>query len=1353
MKKYNHVGPLFVLLAIAIGSIANNSHFFDFKSSQNRTLAGAQKRIVIGIDGLSDETFEHAQKNLNLFKKLKFKARHVAPFPSISDYSWNIITRGRELFGERGRIRSYEATYFSRDKNALVSDPREYFRRLAKTQFYFNGAFDHYLNPFVESLLYLPTKELPGMELRQLKEAILLDQKDLVTAMVASNDALAHTRPDSMEFLYKLDGFINELDLHYKNEGIDAEIIVISDHGQAARFHPGEEVLPLIPVDIYGFFKSLGYKSSTKLTNDKDVVIPVMALGNYSGIFFKNKKYIESVITKMQSNEWFEHAVYIVEDKVDYKRLKVFDHAGYADLEITRQEDSFTYRYQTQGSNPLHIPEDLIGSEINDSQARKGLRNSQYPDSLYRIAFSAFEIEADFPDLLFTVKNDFYIKGSLDGLTSMYQTHGSLDQRSTFGILASTKEFSKQNQDVRTNEILAAINLKPNDLFRMEKLGLDSSPSQTLKSIQASNGSGIETKSTDFNNKRIFEMMNRVSNYSQYVFDIQSMESIKELLGPLAKPEPGQPSSSFMDELKGKMEINDIAFLADAFIRTKDIEEFKKSAEFIRFTEKFKSQKASEGNPSNQGKKIVMKMYSSTFLIEKALNIPEFATIPDNRNLEFYQSWKQLDVAQDQKNKMVKDLFSEIFNERIIADDIAPTGLAYLYNPSLKAAQDVTFVYVPGIYNSIFENEIFQMGLDHLRNDMGLRVIEAPVLSACSSNYNADILLNFLKDDIARREERGLKAKYFIIGYSKGGVDSLHALAKNTKMAQDHILGLLAMASPIKGSSILNKTDIPFEILSLVSSEEIPEICKSTEKASNSITPEGAMTFLKNNAKKLVGLTRYYSLSFSSSIKESHIFMKATKTIGQFGEANDGVVTVSASKFPEGFGALDFGVVEGDHLSGIVASNFPQEAFLESIVTAVLEVEGLNVAKNSKFNELAFYSSSLLSADDHREKVQSMLGSDLEVLIKNKEVDKIKKIIADRLRGTPYDIKDFDIKSTDKGLQLVYSKPVFENMNLISFFKFNEKITFTNVNEMIDVILSKLQKSEHDVLASGAKVVVITPVSTRTKFVIPQNELPYNENFRINLRELGSYVGGKKVQPMERSAYKDGINIVYDHPSSLDFRREYQMSFESTAPFDADDNGTSGWTPFIDKDQKLWAKLASKNSSIRLSTYSMRFLAKDFPHLDLDFQVNKSVPGANVLFGGSGKDDSAFQVWLTFRVINDKTDRLYMSAKEDVYTLGYYFGDEIPSKSIELNRIYENYYSNKNFIIATLPPSFQKVIGVGESMKGKQILSKNNLLEDIATAYPKLDVNKVEILGITIQHDSNDTKSSSEALFRSMKFY
>lgn len=1303
---------------------------FSWPSGKTVTLSPGLKRIVIGVDGVSREEFDYARNKLGLFKDLGFLKTHVAPFPSISDYSWNILTHSRDVFGNRGRIRTYEAAHFDRERNEVVTDPREYFRRLGEDHHYFTGAFEHWLNPFVESLLYIPTEELPKLELRQLASAIKSDPDKLVTVMVASSDALAHTRPDGSRFLVDLDAFVHELKLHYEKVNQPVEIIMVSDHGQAARFFPGENPLPLKGVSLRDSLRKAKLEVVTSLKSDHHAAVPVMALANYASVFFKDLSKRAALVNVMKEEPWFSLAVMKTESSPREVKLSIFDQSGEATLTI-RKASPYDYFYEPKSSNPLGIREEGHRRWLSDINGRSLSRQSSFPDSLYRIAFSAFEEESEFPDLLFTLKDEYFLAGDLNGFTTMYQTHGSLGIRSSLGIVASTHELKSASDELRTEEILPAIGITPQELF-----------ASTHRPFTPSPRGEIATESELWDNRKIFALMNRAVQDSRYVFDGKSFDAMMDVVKPLLHHKaPEIPAAKW----KETMSLGDVAHMVDLVIRNGNTETLSKDPRFLQIKAKLSlnNKSSRERSPSAESqesispelsakasaaKKLFMKSYSSMFFMEKALTLPETPFIEDPRKHDVRET------------KSLPLLFSEILKERTLLQEVMPAAFPLLWKETLPPEQ-MTLVYVPGIYNSLFDDEIFRSGLDRLKNKWGLRILSPKVFSTCSSSVNGKIILDELKKDYDSQVGLGRNPpSYFILGYSKGGVDALHGFTHDPEFVKNHVEGLITIASPVKGTTILNKTDLPLEVMQLLGREDAPAVCLKEEKAASSITPAAAQGFLRKNAGTLIGLTRYFSLSFVSELKNSHLFMRATKNIARFGEPNDGVVALSSSRFPESFGATDLGIVKADHLAGIVASHFPHEAFMESIVFTLERAGAFRRDQNTAYSEKLAYEAKDVKAPRHLVNLKEKISSLVAGIYQRDDLAsafRIRKTLA----HTPYAVKPFSLIRKKGILHVSFSEGRWPALTG------GAAVPVETEKEFYDLLLSSLQDSGRNLLKGSDKVI---PESGRPPFAVPQNELGYQEDLRLDLRSLDQFIGGKRVTPVTYSTHPEGIAFIYDHASSAAFRNEYQFSFESSSPADADDNGQSGWETFLDRQNKVWAKLASSGSSVRLSTYAYRFLAKDYPDLSLEIQVNDDVENANVLLGGTGKDDSAFQLWFTFRVVDENKNREYLLPEEKVMTIGYYFGDAIPEKALNLNEIYLNYYSEKDFVVAKLPPAKQKLIGIGKSMMGVPLISRNNLLEDIRAAYPEIDGHKAEIIAITIQHDSNDTRGKSEALFRSL---
>ncbi len=1371
------------------------------------------KVIFIGVDGVAKDTFDYVRDELGLFKIFENISSHIAPFPSMSDYAWNVMVHAREVNGKRGKILTYEAAHYNYRKNYLVDDARNYFRRLGQKNLYLAGAFEHYLNPYAEALLYLPTKELPKLELSQFKKAIIdSGNQKLVSVMVASADAIAHTRADYIDFLVQLDDMLNQVHQYYKDAGINAEIIVVSDHGQGAGFIPGEEPFALKRADIDIPVKRAKLNRTKKLINDNDIVIPIMALANYAAAGFKNLSHRNEFIKELQKEEWFQNAYYISPDYKGGEELEVVikSKTGKAVLSIHNVDGEFNYIYRPKDlSNPLDIPKELHNRELKDTEIRDKLFQTQFPDAFFRLADMAFQRESEMPDLIFTLKDDFCVRGSFDKFTTMYRTHGSMARRASCGIAVTTNKDRKLPEFMRTSEVLSCFGIDPMELFRVKNLGFHSDPDYTLKLLKDPDYKGIETGSNDFSNGRIFGLINKAVYYSTYVLDTPTIESLVHLLFPTVKKGDGKIDPSILKspgidfdriDFTNMIGPEEIAVLTDLFIKHGDFDKIVEDEKFIklkkRIKQSFNLQKEhgadfhvhghgpginsvnnildKSGLYTIAAKRCVMKAYGTTFLLEKALENPEFPIMEDLRSVDIRKNWEaqrqqvisSYNLPESYKH-MVKKVFREIFKERVIAEDITPQELSLLYNRTKNDPDNITIVYIPGIYNALFDNEIFQMGLDALVNKLGVRVISPPVISACSSSYNAEIIINYLKQDKKYLKTRGRQQqKYFIFGYSKGGVDALHAFLSDPEFVKKEVMGLLTIAAPLQGSTILNTTDLPITLLQLLGDEVICDVCKKEQRASNSITKAAMHKFMNENSEKLVGLTRYYSLTFHEHIKKAHLFMKATKNIAQFKEPNDGVVTMASSKFPGEFMAVDLGEVEADHLAGIVASKFPQQAFMEAVYLTLLELDAFNIENNKKINEQILYNSSLKDKDYHLKRVEELLGAkelrfekglnQVKNCIDPKERRQYLKVLANRIKSaldkTPYRVREFKLISNNSGIVFIKFKDSTNGFSLFSWIKPSEKVNIDDMEDLIRVLAGKLQMSGKNLLENQMEVWRTYPVSRREKFVLPHNDIGYTDDFRINIRNLEDFLGDKRVEPITKKSHPDGINIIYDHRRVVDFRNEYQFSYETSSPAGCDENSQSGWSAFLTNDNTLMAKLTSNNSSIKLTSYALRFKPVDFPKIEINLQVNDDVDGADVMLGGSGKDDSAFQLWLMIRELPDGADRALFSKAHRIRLLGYYFGDEIKGKHLVDGEIYENYYSKRKYYISVFPEIWQVLIGHGKDQLKKPINFQSRLSNDLAKVFPDTPLKDLEVVGITIQHDSNDTENDSTALFKAIKF-
>lgn len=1285
------------VLALGCGLFAN--------STETYAAAKVRRKILIAVDGFSYDAFLEAQRQ-GLLTQFTQKSVHVAPFPTMTDISWATMTDTVALFGDQGRIKNVEATYFDEATQSVQGDPRDYYQRLAFPKYYL-GAFQAVFNPYLEALVYFPTEEVPKMEIKSVIDQILASNAATVTGYIGSVDSTAHTQLNRLYPVVRvLDAEIKRLESTLKSRGEDPEIFLVSDHGNRGRFTEGQPENELLPVEISKSIEKAGLRMVPQLKQKNDVTMPLLALGTWGPVYLKDRKNLNPLLQSFRTEPWFDLAMYVNRNNSRQTIMTVVSSLGDARLELVKETQ--TYRYYPGHGNPLQIhaayhsadgkPVDIPLTKTMELSAA-----SDYPDALYRLLESASNRNFDFPDLIVTLKDGYYIQNALGGFTKMYRTHGALSRASSSGLLASNgKSLPAQ---VRTREIFPLLGFDSRDLFGEVYRAHVATGKDALMGAARSRNNGIETHARDFSDTRVFRHLSRFISDTRPYFLISEMADFQKAFksNPIADPSGQGLSPMNFDISKFEMgkvlSPEDLGGLTDAILTAGTPEKIMEDPRVVELKEKIEQAtnwKIGTTAPSAAGggtgfldsisefllpgKRGVMKLYQIPYLLQNSLVIQEKTRLEETRDLKFAALWvrdrdsivwSEHDLNSKYKVLSVPTiqmLFSEVRREAELEDRLYPTPLSKVYDSRLGP---VTIVYVPGIYNAIFDKEIFSLGLQSLKDDLGLRVLQPPVESTCSSEYNAKIIRDYLVEDVRTRAARSLpRPRYLFLSYSKGAVDTLHYFLSMPNFVSDSVIGMVSIAAPLQGSSILDKSDLPFEVVSALAGSKGPEVCRNEQTAAKSITPAAMSSFWRKNSRALMGLTRYYSVSFASTPEDSHLFMRATKLIAQFDEDNDGVVPVSASKFPAALRALDFGVIEADHLAGILSSRFNQKAFLRSLVTTVKELRGDDWNLNFKWN-------SSIILDEY-----------------NKE-------------------RNFWNKQGLKGL--VYGNSFDLNRQLLPY-----------VPDPADNYVPEIK--------------------------LPTSGFRFDPYATLDVQKMPNVLEAVRVNPALPSNLAKGINIEFHHRNMVHFRMDHQFNYESRSPLGLDDNQNFGFAPAAFDGEEGWMRMRSQNNSMRMTTMAYRFRPGDFPKMSLKLAVTEEVPGADPVIGRTGKDDSAFQVWFSIRIGHANGDRATINAKADrVVLFGYYWGSKVDGEVRQPGQIFENWYSNKNIVVATLPEAKQLLLNSPEMLKVPQLYERN-FREDLQRAFPNDDVDQMDVISVTFQHDSNDTGTSSDAYFKFLRF-
>ncbi|MBC7692088.1 MAG: DUF3047 domain-containing protein [Methylotenera sp.] len=1439
-KKLSFSVKILVLASFVASALGLSTVYTLDASAGNRA-----RKLIFAVDGLSYDAFM-AARSRGLFKGLDQAGRHMAPYPSMSEVSWTELMGGRKLFPLQGNVKTAEAKTFDIDTLTTVDDPRLLFNRYANP-YNFTRAFDYMFNPVMEGLMYFPNQSIINMEFEELEKEIYAGfTGDHFIAYVSSVDAIAHTQKDSLyPVLEKLSHLIDRVSDHY---GRGVEIALVSDHGNIGAFAEGEKEIYLRPVSPEALVGDSGLKIvSTKLKSSREIAMPILALGNYANVFFKDLGQRRRFADAALKNPAVELITYVDNGSGAAGSKTVILGKDSSEAELTLHGSLYLYR--TVSGNPLGLDSSVMNRESSDSEMLRASLQTNYPDSPFRLAQVMRKQVATEGDLILNLKDGHCFEGAFSKYVRMVRTHGSLSAKSTYGVVASSER--KIPSHIRSSQFLSLFGMSAANAFHKQDDFFPPSakdPLANLNQIKAQAKKGVATRIDDLSPDMIFLRLNKIIAGT---LDVLTMDDFSDLMAGASSGAEGthgvklsksrraslEAQAKTAGDTVGKLDVKTIMGNMDRLVALKDMKADPKNPGAAASGLKhevlnmpgFGGIKALEGQISSESRgaesgqlqiaraadgirRMVMKLYSMPYLINQTLNLPEMPNVPETRDLKFAETWLTSLKAKTnetpgqllQEPAIARKLFRSVFDERILFHDISPASLPLIYN---SVPKDLTVVFVPGVYNELFDKEIFAKGLRSLRDELGLRVIYADVDGRCSSEINSQQILDLMKKDASNRMQRGYsKPKYLILGYSKGGVDSTQALLLDESFTRSSIAGLVSIASPHSGTSIIETADLPASILDQVVVKPIPQECRS-QTSSSSMLRATRENFWAKNLSKLSGITRFFSLTFEADAKSAHPWMKITKAIGRFRAPNDGVVTTASSKFPPELNAIDLGTIKADHLAGIVASDFPQDAFLESILLTLFEMKAFDAKVAHRWFEAVASRSTALQAD-YRERqmerfvLKSLLASGAKSLVNavgpfpdanapesddwygiiarekaflnsrlsckagdEHELARATDALEAALKSTDYATRDIKLSCQD-GKVMLYVQTGEREFYKVWEDQPSECKAVGTLKELIDLLLGKGMKSGKDLLDVQSNKIDTIPKSARVPFVLPQSSLKWSPETLIDLRKFPQTMEANKVGPLTPQDHKDGLKIVFDHAHAVDFRREYGFSYESTSPGAVDDNLQNGYAPKLDADlNKAGGNAASalrmktKNSSIRMTTPYLRFKPADFSKMALKVKVVQGVPGGDSAKGSTGKDDSAFQIWFTLRNIKVLKDRAQYVPGGEAKILGYYWGEKSPSgQPLAPRAMIENYYSKKNFVVAVLPEAWQFVIGAtGSTAAGAPKLNqwfdfKTDLKADMKKAFPSDNPADWEVVAITIQTDSNDTKSQSEAYLKEVSF-
>jgi hypothetical protein len=273
--------------------------------------------------------------------------------------------------------------------------------------------------------------------------------------------------------------------------------------------------------------------------------------------------------------------------------------------------------------------------------------------------------------------------------------------------------------------------------------------------------------------------------------------------------------------------------------------------------------------------------------------------------------------------------------------------------------------------------------------------------------------------------------------------------------------------------------------------------------------------------------------------------------------------------------------------------------------------------------------------------------------------------------------------------------------------------------------------------ATRGSVVPPFPQSLRARTPLPGGSAGWTPTATFRLLEASS-VQDRGVRAMAPSTVPAGFSMKCDQRDITEFRREYEYVYDAgNGGSEGDLN--SGFSIVADKGSHTGraCHLATVQAAIKMTTVSVRFRPVDYPDLAMHLRVAQNVTAVDVSARQRGANDCAFKLWF---VVRDTRKGATNATRLFGYAWTSVNRDGVLSPAGELR---EAASSRRSLVVTTLPEAW--LITVGDAAKGDAWQSiGRDLQADLKRAFPNVPAEAFEVVGVTIQSDSDESHSKSE---------
>lgn len=398
-----------VIRRLAAGEIAEGSR---------AVAAEPDRHLVIILDSLPYQLVRDAWDR-GRFRDFEPPVRVISPFPVMTDLSLS------EFFGV-SPAPGVESAYY--DGSRLTDG---YLTYAGEKNAPWVTQTDYYLQFLAHGVGYLHPDRWYEHELGKIQRYFYRSTRPLFIGYVVSTSGLGawEGAGGHQSAIVRLDRFCQHVVYTLRGR---VQITLFSDHGHA--------ITPSRRIPLSEMLERMGYRVSSRLEREGDVVVPEFGVVNCAAIHTRSAPRVAHDLLGL---EGIEHTAYMEEGG----EVVVCGQAGTARIRIGLPGDR--YRYDFTDGDPLDLRDvwrqlddngrvDAQGF-VADADLFQATRGHVYPDAVHRLWRAFHGLIAHAPDVLISVKDGRHCGSKfMSWICDVQAAHGNLGRDSTYGFVMTT---------------------------------------------------------------------------------------------------------------------------------------------------------------------------------------------------------------------------------------------------------------------------------------------------------------------------------------------------------------------------------------------------------------------------------------------------------------------------------------------------------------------------------------------------------------------------------------------------------------------------------------------------------------------------------------------------------------------------------------------------------------------------------------------------------------------------------------------------------------------------------------------------------------------------------------------------